>query len=139
MHTDLFAALQDKENPRGHPILAALGYLFCPTAARWWLAGVDPVIPFDPLWQVLEDRVSGSSLKAALSSYGFADLLDVAQTYVNQVDAWRDRHPCTISQFTVSQPDPGLPAQPSRPPHPSSKRLPIRGYPLDSLHPCVGW
>ena len=70
MYTDLFMALLDKENPRGHPILAALTYAFCPAAARWWLAGVDPVIPFDPLWQALEDLVSGSTLKEALSSYG---------------------------------------------------------------------
>jgi len=93
MYTDLFRALLDKENPRGHPILAALLYVFCPAAARWWLAGADPVIPFDPLWQALEDLVSGNTLKAALSSYGFEDLLDIAQTYVKQVDAWRNRHP----------------------------------------------
>jgi hypothetical protein len=93
MDTDLFTALLDKENPRGHPILAALVYVFCPAAARWWLAGADPVIPFDPLWQALADLISGSTLKEALSSYGFEDLLDVAQTYVDQVDAWRSRHP----------------------------------------------
>ncbi len=93
MSTDLFAALLDKENPRGHPILAALLYGFCPAAARWWLAGADPVIPFDPLWRALEDIASGSILKETLSSYGFEDLLDIAQTYVGQVDAWRSRHP----------------------------------------------
>ena len=93
MSTDLFAALLDKENPRGHPILAALLYGFCPAAARWWLAGADPVIPFDPLWRALEDIASGSILKETLSSYGFEDLLDIAQTYVGQVDAWRGRHP----------------------------------------------
>ncbi len=93
MYTDLFTALLEKENPRGHPILAALLYAFCPAAARWWLAGADPVIPFDPLWQALEDLASGSTLKEALSRFGFEDLLDVAQTYVDQVDAWRSRHP----------------------------------------------
>ena len=93
MHTDLFTALLDKENPRGHPILAALVYAFCPAAARWWLAGADPVLSFDPLWQALEDLVSGSTLKEALSSYDFEDLMDVAQTYVDQVDTWRSRHP----------------------------------------------
>jgi len=93
MYTDLFMALLDKENPRGHPILTALLYVFCPTSARWWQAGADPVIPFDPLWQALEDLVSGNTLKEALSSYGFEDLMDVAQTYVEQVDAWRNRHP----------------------------------------------
>jgi len=93
MYTDLFAALLDKGNPRGHPILAALLYAYCPAAARWWLAGADPVTPFDPLWQALEDLISGKTLKEALSAYGFESLIDVAQTYVGQVDIWRDRHP----------------------------------------------
>ena len=93
MYTDLFFALLDKENPRGHPILAALVYAYCPAAARWWQAGADPVTPFDPLWQALEDLALGRTLKEALSSYRFDDLMDVAQTYVEQVDAWRNRHP----------------------------------------------
>jgi len=93
MDIGLFTALLDKGNRRGHPILAALLYAFCPAAARWWLAGADPVIPFDPLWQALEDLVSGSTLKETLCSYGFESLVDVAQTYVDQVDTWRDRHP----------------------------------------------
>jgi hypothetical protein len=43
MYTDLFTALVDRENPRGHPLLAALLYAFCPATARWWLAGAVPV------------------------------------------------------------------------------------------------
>jgi hypothetical protein len=43
MYTDLFTALAERENPRGHPLLAALLYAFCPAAARWWLAGAVPV------------------------------------------------------------------------------------------------
>jgi hypothetical protein len=93
MHTDLFLALLDENNPRGHPILAALIYAFCPAAARWWLAGADPVVPFDPSWQALEDLAAGSTLREALCRYGFEDLVDVAREYVSQVDAWRDRHP----------------------------------------------
>lgn len=93
MDIGLFTALLDKGNPRGHPIIAALLYVFCPAAARWWLAGADPVIPFDPLWQALEDLASGKTLKEALSDYGFESLVDVAQTYVKQVDVWRERHP----------------------------------------------
>ena len=50
MYTDLFLALQDPQNPRGHPVLAALLYAFCPAAARWWLAGADPEQIFDPVW-----------------------------------------------------------------------------------------
>jgi hypothetical protein len=93
VNTDLFTALLEKRNPRGHPILAALLHAFCPAAARWWLAGADPLLPFDPLWQALEDLVSGKTLKETISNYGFESLVDVAQTYVDQVDAWRDRHP----------------------------------------------
>jgi hypothetical protein len=93
MYIDLFAAILEKRNSRGHPILAALLYAFCPAAARWWLAGADPIIPFDPLWRALEDLVSGKTLKEAISDYGLESLVDVAQTYVGQVDAWRDRHP----------------------------------------------
>jgi hypothetical protein len=93
MTTDLFTALLDKGNSRGHPILAALLYAFCPAAARWWLAGADPVIPFDPRWQALVDFASDNLLKDAISDYGFESLVDVAQAYVAQVDTWRDRHP----------------------------------------------
>jgi len=93
MHTDLFTALAEKRNSRGHPILAALSYAFCPAAARWWLAGADPLRHFDPLWQALEDLASGHTLKETISNYGFESLVDVAQTYVDQVDAWRNRHP----------------------------------------------
>jgi hypothetical protein len=97
MFTDLFLALLDKENRRGHPILAALLYTFCPAAARWWLAGADPVLPFDPLWRALEDLNAGGSLKDALSRYGFEDLLEEAREFVAQVDAWRDRHPGIVA------------------------------------------
>jgi hypothetical protein len=93
MYTDLFLALLDEANPRGHPILAALTYAFCPAAARWWLAGADPVVSFDPAWRALEDLAAGSTLREALCRHGFESLVDVAKEYVSQVDAWRDRHP----------------------------------------------
>ena len=34
MHTDLFRALIDDDNPRGHPLLAGLLYAFCPAEER---------------------------------------------------------------------------------------------------------
>jgi hypothetical protein len=105
METDLFLALLDKENPRGHPVLAAWLYAYCPAAARWWLAGADPVqptaangsstspgAPFNPAWQALTDLAAGLTLKEALSRHGFEMLVDDAREYVAQVDAWRDRH-----------------------------------------------
>ncbi len=48
MYTDLFAALLNRENRRGHPILSALLYSFCPAAARWWIEGADPQPPLRP-------------------------------------------------------------------------------------------
>lgn len=93
MYTDLFLALQDSQNPRGHPILAALLYAFCPAAARFWLAGAEPEPVFDPLWQALTDLAGGRTLKEALSGYGFEALLVDAKQYVEQVEAFRRLHP----------------------------------------------
>ena len=92
--TDLWLALLDKDNPRSHPLLAALLYAFCPAAARWWLAGADPAhLPFDPVWQAMKDLSGGETLKAALTRYGFEDILDEAKRYVDDVDAYRRTHP----------------------------------------------
>ncbi len=105
MHTDLFLALLDKKNARGHPLLAALLYAFCPVAARWWVNGADPTPPFDPLWQALADRASGKTLKEALCAYGFENLVDEAQEYVRWVDAQRRAHPAVSTpERLFSQP-----------------------------------
>jgi hypothetical protein len=93
MYTDLFLALQDPQNPRGHPILAALLYAFCPAAARFWLAGAEPEPVFDPLWQALTDLAGGRTLKEALAGYGFETLLADAKQYLEQVEAFRRLHP----------------------------------------------
>lgn len=100
-YTDLFTALHDKENPRAHPVLAALTYAFCPAAARWWLAGADPEIPFDPLWKALTDRAGGKTLKDALAGYGFGNLLDHAREYIGQIAAYRRLHPAIIAPETM--------------------------------------
>jgi len=100
MYTDLFLALLDDHNPRGHPILAALLYAFCPAAARWHLAGADPVLPFDPLWQAMTDLEKGETLKDALLRYGFGDLLDAARTHVDEVAAYRHLHPDVLAPET---------------------------------------
>ncbi|MBT3390124.1 MAG: hypothetical protein HN413_06905, partial [Chloroflexi bacterium] len=90
MYTDLFLALKDAQNPRGHPILAALAYVFCPAAARWWLAGADPAEPFDPVWQSLSDLAAGEeTLKDALKRYGFEGLMEQVKTYIGQVESYR--------------------------------------------------
>ena len=94
MFTDLFRALRNPQNPRGHPILAALLYAFCPAAARWWIAGADPVIPFDPVWQALEDLSSSDkTLKDALDGYGFSGLTEDVKAYIAKIKAYRKRHP----------------------------------------------
>ncbi len=93
MPTDLFLALTHPENPRGHPILAALLYAYCPAAARWWLAGADPKVPFDPVWTALRDlAASKQTLKEVLEKYGFGTLVDEARRYIEQVEASRRMH-----------------------------------------------
>ena len=93
MCTDLFLALLNRENARGHPILSALTYAFCPTATRWWLAGADPLPPFDPVWQSLQDLSSGGTLLEHLKRYGFEDLTEEIKAYVQEVQAYRAQHP----------------------------------------------
>ena len=98
MYTDLFLALKDAQNPRGHPILAALAYVFCPAAARWWLAGADPAEPFDPVWQSLSDLAAGEeTLKDALKRYGFEGLMEQVKTYIGQVESYRRLNKRTLA------------------------------------------
>ena len=93
MYTDLFLALLNRKNAREHPILSALLYTFCPTAAHWWFAGADPVLPFDPVWRSLEDLTSGGTLLDHLTRYGFEDLTDDIREYIHEVDQYRSQHP----------------------------------------------
>ncbi len=93
MYTDLFLALLNRNNMRGHPILSAMLYNFCPTAARWWLAGTDPILPFDPVWRSIEDRASGGTLKDHLERYGFDRLFVEIKTYIEEIQRYRSRHP----------------------------------------------
>ena len=92
MHTDLFSALLNRENRRGHPILAAMLYSFCPTAARWWVAGADPKPAFDPVWQAIKDWNPKTNLSEKLRGYGLGDVLDVVKKYVKSVDEYRFQH-----------------------------------------------
>ena len=93
MYTDLFLALLNRKNPRGHPILSAMLYVFCPTAAHWWLAGADPIPPFDPVWQSLQDLSSGGTLLEHLLRYGFDGLLEEIRLYIREVEEYRSQHP----------------------------------------------
>ena len=92
MYTDLFLAMLNPKNARGNPILAALVYTFCPAAARWWLMGVDPTPPFDPVWKSLEDLSTGKTLLEFLTQYGFENLLDEIRSYVGEVEEYRRQH-----------------------------------------------
>lgn len=92
MYTDLFLALLNRKNARGHPILSALVYAFCPAAARWWLVGADPTPPFDPVWKSLEDLSSGKTLLEFLTQYGFENLLDEIRSYIREVEEYRRQH-----------------------------------------------
>lgn len=93
MYTDLFLSLLDKDNPRGHPILAALLYAYCPAAARWWMNGADPTPSFDPLWFSLTERATGKTLAEVLHSLGFETLLADVKQYLGQVETYRRHHP----------------------------------------------
>ena len=93
MYTDLFLALLNRKNPRGHPILSALAYAFCPAAAHWWLAGAEPNLPFDPLWRSLQDLTAGGTLLDHLTRYGFGGLMEEVKEYVEEVRVYRSQHP----------------------------------------------
>ena len=92
MSVDLFLALRNKDNARRHPILSALLYVFCPQAAYWWLAGAEPELPFDPVWQVLRDMGDGKTLVEQLEAYELGDFRDEIKTYVGEVETFRRHH-----------------------------------------------
>jgi len=92
MYTDLFLALLNRKNARGHPILSAMLYAFCPTAARWWLVGADPTPPFDPVWKSLEDLASGENLLEFLIKYGLETLVEDIRVYIREVEEYRRQH-----------------------------------------------
>ncbi len=97
----LFLALLDRENPRGHPLLAALLYAWCPAAARWWLAGADPVLAYDPVWSALTDRAQGLTLFDVLKSHGLENLKDAVKTYIAEVEVFRRLHPALTAPETL--------------------------------------
>ena len=92
MHTDLFSALLNHENRRGHPILSAMLYSFCPTAARWWIAGADPEPIFDPVWQAIKDWDSGINLTEQLENYGLEKVIEVVDEYLKAVEYYREHN-----------------------------------------------
>jgi len=92
MYTDLFLALLNRKNARGHPILSAMLYAFCPTAARWWLVGADPTPHFDPIWKSLEDLASGETLLEFLIKYDFDNLIEEIRAYIREVEEYRRQH-----------------------------------------------
>jgi len=103
MHTDLFSALLNRENRRGHPILAAMLYSFCPTAARWWIAGADPEPIFDPVWQAIKDWNSGTNLTEQLERYELERVYDVVSQYLKDVKACPHRNYCLLSKVARFQ------------------------------------
>jgi len=92
MFTDLFLALLNRNNARGHPILSALLYAFCPIASHWWMVGADPTPPFDPAWKSLEDLASGGTLLEFLVKYDFDNLIDEIRVYIREVEEYRGQH-----------------------------------------------
>ena len=99
MYTDLFLALLNRKNARGHPILSAMLYSFCPTAARWWLVGADPTPPFNPVWKSLEDLATGATLLEFLIKYDFENLIEEVRTYIHEVEEYRRQHPVSAPEL----------------------------------------
>ncbi len=93
MVTGFFQTLHGRPGLRGHPVWAALLYAFCPAAARWWLAGAEPEVPFDPFWAVLSEKATGRTLAAVLSEWGLEDLIPFARKFVARVEAYREQLP----------------------------------------------
>ncbi len=102
VYTDLFLALRDDNpvlpngdrrprNPRGHPLLAALAYAFCPAAAGWWLAGADPEAPYDLAWKTLADCSRGISLKDSLVEMGLETYVGDVRKQVERIENLRSR------------------------------------------------
>jgi len=99
MYKHLLRALPD--NSRGHPILTALLYLYCPAAAKLWLAGADPEIPFDPVWKAVTDRSTGATLAEKLDEYGLSAFRPDTRTFIERVDAFRRIHSGTQAPETT--------------------------------------
>ena len=99
MYTDLFLALLNRKNARGHPILSAMLYAFCPTAAHWWMVGADPTPPFDPVWKSLEDLATGETLLEFLIKYDFENLIEEVRTYIHEVEEYRRQHPVSAPEL----------------------------------------
>lgn len=89
MHTDLFLALTNKENPPRHPLMSALLYCYCPAAAYWWLSGAQPALVFDPISVAMLDYSKGWDLETGLAAHGFDTLKEEAKRFCEQVHSFR--------------------------------------------------
>jgi len=67
-------------------------YEFCPAAAHWWHSGVDPVLPYDMVWKMMEMRATGMNMREALESLNLGGLAANVANYIGQVDAYRNHH-----------------------------------------------
>lgn len=93
-YTDLFEMLliEENKNMRNNPILSALLYAYCPAAAHYWLAGAEPVVPFNPAWEAMWDFGSDErmSIGEALRKRDLDNALGIAGRYVKNVGSLRD-------------------------------------------------
>ena len=103
-HTDLFMALINN-HVRGHPVLTALLYVFCPMAAKWWLNGADPVVPYDVVWEAVNEFTTDLTLKDALVKRGVPDLVGHVKKYYEQVTMFRKYH---CFDYPASELSPGF-------------------------------
>ena len=93
-HTDLFHALLDEWNRkpgcREHPILLSLLYAYCPIAAKWWMSGADPSVPYDVVWDAVSEFASGTTLKDTIEQRGLKDLRGHVKKFIKTVEAYRN-------------------------------------------------
>jgi len=101
-YTDLFRAVRDPRNAgsRGHPVFSALLYTFCPIAAKWWLNGADPSIPYDVVWDAASDFASGITLKDALEKREVPDLIGHVKKYIRDVTSYRRNYNYRASELS---------------------------------------
>jgi len=72
-------------------------------AAKWWLNGADPVVPYDVVWEAVSDFTTELTLKDALVRRGVPDLIGHVKKYSEQVTKFRDNHRHNYPASELSQ------------------------------------
>ena len=95
MSKDLFILAKETQG-RSNPIVTALLYSYCPSAAHWYVRNspVDDV--FDLVWKALEDYATGRTLVECLTEYGLSTVIPDVKHFVEQVELFRRRQTYSV-------------------------------------------